>query len=265
MTPTHRLPARLLTLLLCSAGLPVAAAGTLSPDPELTGLHRPSAETADRAEALWSGSAELGGNRSSGNANNANLNGKLQLEQRSGQWTQHVRIESQQASQNGITTANRSMAEWETTRAFSPQQYSFGVVRASHDPIAGYAYQSSVSAGLGQVFEENSHKGSKLTIEAGPGIRQSKQTTGKRQTEVIGRVAGHLTVPLTTNSQFSQQVTTLAGASNTELEAETGLSTSLTDHIALKLSYTILHNSTTLADKKPTDTLTAFSLQYHFK
>ncbi len=265
MTPARLIPAPIIALLLCGAGLHSATAASLSPDPELTGLHRPSAASADHAEALWSGSAELGGNRSSGNANNANLNGKFQLEQRSGRWTQQVRLESQQASQNGITTANRSMAEWETTRAFSPQQYSFGVVRASHDPIAGYAYQTSVSAGLGQVFEESSRQGSKLTLEAGPGIRQSKQTTGERQTEVIGRVAGHLTVPLTPNSQFSQQVTTLAGASNTELEAETGLSTSLTDHIALKLSYTILHNSTTLADKKPTDTLTAFSLRYQFK
>lgn len=265
MTPTHRIHRPVVALILCGVGLSSATAASLSSDPELTGLHRPSAETADRAEALWSGSAELGGNRSSGNADNANLNGKLQLEQHSGSWTQQVRLESQQASQNGNTTTNRSMAEWETTRAFSPQQYSFGVVRASHDPIAGYAYQTSVSAGLGQVFEENRRKGSKLTLEAGPGVRQSKQTTGGRQTEVIGRIAGHLTVPLTSDSRFSQRVTTLAGASNTELEAETGLSTSLTDHIALKLSYTILHNSTTLADKKPTDTLTAFSLQYHFK
>lgn len=239
------------------------AALALSPDPELTGLHQPDPAAATQAEALWSGEAELGGNRSTGNANNANLNAKLQLAHHHGLWTQHFRLESQQASQNGQTTANRSMAEWEVTRAFSPQHYSFGVVRASHDPIAGYTYQTSVSSGLGQVFGDN--QGSRLTLEAGPGLRQSQITNGARQTEVIGRVAGHLVVPITPSAKLTQQVTTLAGASNTELESETGLSTSLSDHIALKLSYTILHNSTTLADKNPTDTLTAFSLQYHFK
>ncbi len=235
----------------------------LSPDPELTGLHQPDPEAAAAAESRWSGEAELGGNRSSGNADNANLNTKIQLTHQQGLWTQHFRVESQQASQNGNTTANRSLAEWETTRAFGAQQYGFGVVRASHDPIAGYLYQTSLSAGLGHAFSDA--QGSRLTLEAGPGLRQSQPTGGQRQTEVIGRVAGHLSVPLTPDAKFTQQITTLAGASNTELEAESGLSTSLTDHIALKLSYTILHNSTTLADKKPTDTLTAFSLQYHFK
>ncbi|WP_407275917.1 YdiY family protein [Halothiobacillus sp. DCM-1] len=259
-TAVSRARQMILASALC-LGSPLALA--LSPDPELVGLHQPDPAAAAQAEAAWSGEAELGGNRSSGNANNANLNAKIQLAHQNGTWAQHLRLESQQASQNGITTANHSMAEWETTHALGDEQYSFGVARASHDPFAGYAYQASLSAGLGHVFRNT--QGSRLTLEAGPGVRQSQQTSGARQTEVIGRVAGHLSVPLTPQAKFTQQVTTLAGASNTELESETGLSTSLTDHIGLKLSYTILHNSATLADKKPTDTLTAFSLQYHFK
>lgn len=220
---------------------------------------------ADDAKANgWSGSAELGVSATTGNSRNTSINGKLKLGYRQNAWEHTLRLETLQASEDGNETANRTLGEFKTKYDFDPRNYAFGNLRGVHDAFSGYRYQASVSAGYGRRLWV-SDKGS-LAVEAGPGYRRSETAdTNETKNEAIGRVHGAFEYRFSKTAKFNQDVTVLAGQDNTETESVTAVTASLTDTLAMKLSYTVQHNSQVPVGTKKTDTFTSVNLVYNFE
>lgn len=210
----------------------------------------------------WSGSAELGASISTGNSQTSSVNGKLKLKYESGPWSHRFKLTTLQASEDGNSTANRTVGELSTHYNFDPRNYAFDTLRASHDTFSGYSYQATIAAGLGRKLWVSDR--GELSVEAGPGYRRSKLKEGTTQNNLIGLAKVEFNYKISDTAKFEQSLTVLGGAANTEIESESGLSVDLTKTIALKVAYTVQHNTKVPVGTKKTDTFTSINLVYAF-
>ena len=220
------------------------------------------AESESENDGKWNGSAELGASITTGNTDSSTINGKLKIGYESDPWKHLFRLEALQASEDGEDTANRVLAEFESNYSLTERDYVFGALRGSHDEFSGYDYQASAAAGYGRKLWV-SDKGY-WDAEIGPGVRVSETDDGERNTNLIARLASGFEYKFSDFAKFSQDVTVLAGEDNTEIESVTGLTSSLTDTLAMKLSYTVQHNTDVPAGTEKTDTYTSVNLVYNF-
>lgn len=214
-------------------------------------------------DGTWTGSAELGASMATGNTESSTVNGKLSLGYLTGPWTYRFRLETIQSSEDGEDTANRTLGEFESNYALTERDYLFGVLRGTHDEFSGYKYQTSVAAGYGRKIWI-SERGS-WDAEIGPGVRIAETEDGERETNAIARVSSSFDYRISDFAKFNQDVTVLAGQDNTEIESVTGLSTSLTETLAMKLAYTVQHNTDVPTGTEKTDTYTSVNLVYNFR
>lgn len=216
----------------------------------------------ETADGPWTSSAELGASMSTGNTESSTINGKFKLGYLTGPWIHSLRLETIQSSEDGEDTANRTLGEFESNYALTERDYLFGVLRGTHDEFSGYKYQTSVASGYGRKIWI-SERGS-WDAEIGPGVRIAETEDGERETNVIARVSSSFDYRISDFAEFNQDVTVLAGQDNTEIESVTGLSTSLTETLAMKLAYTVQHNTDVPAGTEKTDTYTSVNLVYNF-
>ncbi|MFI9652435.1 DUF481 domain-containing protein [Guyparkeria halopsychrophila] len=244
--------------LLLATPLALALTPPLAISPALAQQIEQDAPTDD----TWSGSAELGASITTGNTESSTVNGKFAVGYVTGPWTHRFRLEAMQASEDGDDTANRALGEFESNYALTERDYLFGVLRATHDEFSGYKYQSSLAAGYGRKIwlSERGY----WDAEIGPGVRIAETEDGERGTNAIVRLSSGFEYRLSDYAKFNQDVTVLAGQDNTEIESVTGLSTSLTETLAMKLSYTVAHNTDVPAGTEKTDTYTSVNLVYNF-
>ena len=221
------------------------------------------ASTADKPGAgPWSGSAELGGVVTTGNSSTSSLDGKFHLGYVRGPWTTDLHLGVLHASAAGTTTANRLFGDLSTRHTLDADSYVFGNLRGTHDSFSGYRYQTSAALGLGRQLIHTSS--TDLRAEIGPGYRLAQIDGGATQRDAIVRVHGVFSYRFTSKAHFDQTLTTIAGTDDTELESVTALTTDITGALALKLSYTVLHNTIVPLGRKKTDTFTSVNLVYSF-
>jgi len=211
----------------------------------------------------WRGSAEAGASLTTGNSDAASTNARLKLGYEKNRWDNRFRLDFFYAREDGEDTANRILGEFQSDYSLTERDYLFGVIRGISDEFSGYKYQTSLAGGYGRKLWV-SDQGS-LKVEAGPGVRNSKDNDDNTETDFIGRFAGELEYQISANAQFEQDVTVITGSDNTEVESITGISASLTDTLAMKLSYTVQHNTSVPTGTKKTDTFTSINLVYNFK
>ena len=224
-------------------------------------LSNPAAASSTNQDS-WSGSGEFGASLTTGNTKTTSANGKLKLKYKSGRWSQRLALSALQASENGNSTANRTVGELSTQYDFDGRDYAFGSLRGSHDTFSGYSYQASVAAGLGRKLWVSQK--SDLTAEFGPGYRRSKLVNGQTENNLIGRANIRFKYKISGTTSFTQAVTVLSGAANTEIDSESGFSVSVTKTLAMKVAYTAQHNSRVPVGAKKTDTFTSVNLVYAF-
>lgn len=231
----------------------------------LTPIMVPTAMAEDPAnqEPNWSGSAETGVSITTGNTDSRDLNGKLKLSHVTGPWTNRWRLEAMRASEDGEKTDDRLLGEFTSDYSLTKHDYVFGALRGKRDDFSGYDYQASAAFGYGRKLWI-SEKGY-WDAEIGPGIRWSKTDDDQRETHLIARLASSFEYQISKFAKLSQDVTVLAGSENTEIESVTGLISPLTDALALKVSYTVEHNTHVPSGTKKTDTYTSASVMYQFE
>jgi len=213
-------------------------------------------------DGRWSGSTELGASITTGNTDSSTINAKLDIGYEREPWKYALRLEALRSSEDGEDTADRVLAEFKSDYTLTERSYLFGVLRGTRDEFSGYDYQASAAAGYGRKLWV-SDKGY-WDAEIGPGVRIAETEDGERETNLIARVASGLEYRFSDFAKFSQDVTVLAGENNTEIESVTGLTSSLTDTLAMKLSYTVQHNTEVPAGTEKTDTYTSINLVYNF-
>lgn len=211
----------------------------------------------------WSGEGELGFTLTTGNTETSNLNARLQLEQTRDAWVNTLGLEALQASENEDSTAERYLLTGKTAYDYDARHYAFGSLRYDVDRFSGYDYQASLVLGRGLhlIAEERVT----LDLEAGLGVRASETESGESRTDAALQGGLSYANRFTDTATFSEDVILLAGGKNNFIESSTGLKVKINSSLALKLSYTIKHNSAVEPGLENTDTITAVNLLYAFE
>ena len=210
----------------------------------------------------WSGNVSFGFLSTSGNTENSNLNGNLEVGYTTGRWNHLFDAYAINASESDVTTARAHGAGWKSEWNLSEHNFLFGQLSYRKDRFSGFPTQFSQTVGYGRRFiDTTAHT---LSAEAGVGARQSERADGIDENDFI--VSGGLNYKWTISesANFTQDLKIEYGENNTFTESVSAVSTNIVGALALVVSYTIRNNSDVLPATVNTDTFTALSLEYGF-
>ncbi len=214
-------------------------------------------------ERPWSGEGDLGFNKSSGNTDTESLLANLKMSYATERWLHTAELGAVNSSDSGDRTAESYEGRWKTDYSYSETYYAFGSARYEDNRFSGYEFQSSIAGGVGaHLIDTNT---TMLDVEGGLGYRQSEeQGTGRSLDEVIFISSLVYQRQLTDTTRFESDSHAEAGEDNSYLESTLALKVKINASLALKLGYTVKHNTDVPTGTDETDTLTSVSLNYSF-
>lgn len=226
--------------------------------------------------AAWTGSGEVGAVAARGNTDSNSANAKVDIANEIDRWKHSLLFNELYGSSNDIATNNRWEVRWQTDYKLTEPLFWFGGLRYERDHFGAYAYQQSATTGLGYKLIDND--ATKLTVQAGVGIKKSRpQTLVKADDdsdrvlyriwgddETRGDVVGGAKFEhaLTGNTKILDTLLVEATSDNTFLQNDLALQVSMTDRFALSVGYGIRQNSSPPPDTDRLDTITTLSLVY---
>lgn len=215
------------------------------------------------AQKAWHGEGDLAYNLTTGNSDSETLLAKLQLVYERGRWTHTGQFEAVNTSEDDSRSAEAYILREQSDFAISESTYAFGGFRYEDNRFSGYEYQASVKTGLGKHLIDDGV--TEFDIEGGLGYRRSEeQDTGETFNEVIAIAAAKYHRQLTETTRFESDFLSESGQDNAYLELVLGVKVKINASLALKVGYTVKHNTDVPADREKTDTLTSVGLNYSF-
>ena len=211
----------------------------------------------------WSGQAELGFNRSTGNSETDNLLARVVVNKNFLKWRNEFKVEAIRSSEDSVRTKESVLFEVQTNRDFGELYYAFGNLRHNDDKFGGFRTQTTLSGGIGwNVIKEEGHN---LNLEAGVGYRRSEeQGTGIETTEPTVVGSAKWAYQATETTELSNNFRVESASDNTFVENEIAARVAINSTLGLKVSYLVRNNSDVPVGTEKTDTLTSISLDYKF-
>jgi putative salt-induced outer membrane protein len=223
------------------------------------GMEPPGGE--EKGELTGEGGLGMAVNR--GNTDSENLNAKLRLAYQVERWKHQFALEARKNTENEITIGERYLFTAKTDYNFSEHAYSFGALRYDDDRFSGFAYQSSLTAGIGWHAIDSDK--TKFDLEIGAGHKESKLETGlMTDKETIGRLGEHYETRLTDTTRIIQDLLIEGSSGQTTTELNTALNVAMNSHLALQLSFGVKRTSNPPPGLEDTDSVSAVNLVYSF-
>jgi putative salt-induced outer membrane protein len=222
------------------------------------------AGTGAAAEANWSGKGEGGIVFSRGNADNDNINVRLELARELDRWKHGFGLSALRASNDGNITAERYGAGWQSDYKLSERSFWFGALRYEMDEFSGFDYQTSATTGYGRKLIDT--ESTKLTGQLGLGYRRIKNSlTAETLGDAVIRGDLNFERVLTETTSLINRFSVESGSNNTLAINELALQVRMSDAFALSFGVGVRHNTDPPAGLKTTDTLTTVNLVYAIK
>jgi putative salt-induced outer membrane protein len=215
------------------------------------------------AHADWEGKGELGGVLARGNTETETLAGKLDMTNETDRWKHMAGFSVLHTVNDGVTSADRYELRGESQYKLTERSYLFGALRYEDDRFTDYDYQFTASAGYGYRFIDS--EATKLDGKIGLGYRRSElRLSNETQDDMIVRGALDFSHQLTDTTRIYDKFLVETGSDNTYLQNIAGIEVSMTDALALGLSYEVRHNTDVLPGTKKTDQVLTANLVFGF-
>ena len=215
------------------------------------------------AHADWEGKGELGGVLARGNTETETLAGKLDMTNETDRWKHMAGFSVLHTVNDGVTSADRYELRGESQYKLTARSYLFGALRYEDDRFTDYDYQFTASGGYGYRFIDS--EATKLDGKIGLGYRRSElRLSNETQDDMIVRGALDFSHQLTDTTRIYDKFLVEAGSDNTYLQNIAGIEVSMTDALALGLSYEVRHNTDVLPGTKKTDQVLTANLVFGF-
>jgi len=245
-----------LVRVMLLSGLCLFAAGVYA--------HEENEEEVEVVVKPWEGSGELGFVGTSGNTESTALNFKLNFIRTGERWRHRFSGTALVTSEDGNKDNERYTAEVQSDRKLTEKSWLFGAFRWDADKFGTYDPSVSVTAGYGyQLMASEKHE---LRGEIGAGWRQLTETiSGLESNELIGRFLLDDWWQVFGNTKWTNRLLVEYGSSNTFTLYNTGLAVSMTDKLAIKLTFEARNNSSIPpGDSEHLDTVTGVNVVYNF-
>ncbi|WP_136247367.1 DUF481 domain-containing protein [Halomonas borealis] len=208
-----------------------------------------------------SGEAELGFTQLKGNTNSETLIAKGRLVWLSGAFTHSLRGEARHVSEDEATSAEQYLLAARERYDIEGPHYLFGFARWEDDRFSGYDYQATLIGGYGRQVLDNEHH--TLSLEAGPGYRIDSVPGDEDRRLGVAYTALDYRWRFSESASLSQELSLEGTERNLTARSLSSLTSRLNEHLALKISYEVDHNSRPPDDATArTDRITNVSLLY---
>jgi len=214
-------------------------------------------------EKNWTGEGDIAYNRATGNTDTNALLANLKLIYERDKWRHTGQVEAINSSENDTRSAESYTLRAKSDYQLSDALYTFGAFRYEDNRFSGYEYQSSLAAGLGYKIIDT--EATQFNVEGGAGYRRSEEAiTGETFNEAVGIAAVRFHHELTDTTRFESDLNVESGADNTFAESVIALKVRINSRLALRVAYTVKHNTDVPDDTKNTDTMTSVGLNFNF-
>jgi len=210
----------------------------------------------------WSGEAELGYTKTTGNTDTESLLTKGKVVNERVKWKHVGTVEIINKTDSGVKTAKRTYITGKTDYNIDELSYLFVKLSYENDDFSGYEYQYTEAFGYGYHLIKQDNL--KMDIEFGAGARQSKLSTGATTSEGIIKAATDIEWKISKTSTFIQELSVEAGEDNTISRSVTALKLLVVGNLSAKLSHNIKYSSDVPVGTKKTDTESVVTLVYSF-
>ena len=212
---------------------------------------------------VFSGDAELGFTRLSGNTDSQTLIGKTRLTWLTGNFTYSLRGEVRNVTKDNETSAEQYLVAGRERYELDGPHYLFGFARWEKDRFAGYDQQLSAIGGYGrQILENGTHT---LSLEAGPGYRHDRLREYDDERLMVTYTALDYRWWFSDYADIQQEMSVEYTDKNITSRSLTALTARLNSKLSLRLSHEIKHNSQPPDETNVrTDTTTSASLLYRW-
>lgn len=211
---------------------------------------------------LWKGQVELGGFRNTGNTSNFGITGALKLDRQGIKWQHTITATANYQETDGSITTNKYLLAYQPRYTLHEGYFVYGRAQYEKDPISGYDNRYSLSGGLGRRLINT--KAMTLSVEAGPALRQIDYVDDPSETQWSMLTSLDFAWKLNGTVKLTQTASAYVGSDNNTFTTLTGLETSMTKNLKLKLSYNFEHETSPASGTLKTDTTSTFSLVYGF-
>jgi len=213
------------------------------------------------AEAQWKGKGEVGIVVARGNSETETANVKLDASHEVDRWKHSFGVTALSAASDGVKTAERYGATWQSDYKLTDRSFLFGGLRYEQDKFSGFDYRASLSSGYGYKFIDNER--TKFSGQAGVGYRRSKLLPlGVIDSGAIFRGDLRFEHALTDTTSIINTFIVEAGSENTFASNDLALRVKMSDKFALSVGLGVRHNTDPPLGLKQTDTLTTVNLVY---
>ncbi len=220
---------------------------------------------AEEEKSPWSGEVDIGGLYQTGNnpLDSVSASGKLVYQR--GNWENELALSYNFVNDDGTTTTRRFVARDQTKYSLSERWYATSRLRFVDDKDDGFQWQTFELVGPGyRIFDTDKLK---LSVEAGPGLRQARERSadgGSVNNDLVGWFGTDLAWQITKGTKFTNSFGTTGNSKRVQLDNTTALTLKIVDDFSARLSYEVRHDTDPGDDAKKTDTTAKASLVYGF-
>ncbi|MCW8331831.1 DUF481 domain-containing protein [Photobacterium sp. SDRW27] len=208
-------------------------------------------DTPTRIPPPWSSELELGYQSLGGNSDSESLNSRVAFTYVKNQYRQTAEAKYLLAEKDGEEDKRKGQIELQSDMKINERTYVLGNATYIDDRYGPYFTDFTLSTGLGyQLLRLETFQ---MEVEAGPGYRHQEPNIDEIDDddiivpetvdELILRGNMKFTWKPSKTVELNARFTGIAGNSNSTLESEINLTSSITEHIAIKLSNTQKLNS----------------------
>ncbi len=211
---------------------------------------------------LWTGRAQLGGWKTTGNSDNTGLSAVIDLNREGIRWRQKFKAQADYQESANVTTREHYLASYEPNYKIDDRAYVYGAAQYESDRFLGYydRYSASIGAGYSAIKTPRV----KLDLELGPAFRDTSFTDDTQQSSAAARGSLDFNWKLTNGLSISQTASAYVQRFNSTVNGLTALNAKLIGPLSAQLSYNVQFESTPPVGSVSTDTTTRASLVYSF-
>ncbi len=249
----------------------------LSAENDARAAERAAAQARERADRLasasfldlWKGAIEVGGSRSTGNADALALYGAVTLDREGLKWRQALAARADYQRSNGTTSVERITAAYQPQYKFSDRFYAYALAQYEHDRFLGI--DNRYTAGPGAGYAVVARPKFRIDLEGGPALRytdyraQDEDVSPRDdRTTVAGRASLGVDWKPTPTLEFKHHTALFLETGDSSVVATTSLDTKLIGPLKARFSYDVNYESDPGALARTLDTVSRATLVYGF-
>lgn len=188
----------------------------------------------------WRGSLAMSASATDGSSDTGEVSLASRLSYGIGSWNHEIGVAGEYGRTGSTATKKEFFGTYEANRYFTDQVYMFGLGRYQFNDFSTEKHDAFI--GFGPGFRVVNTDKTTWRVQAGPGVRWTKDRAGNDTTEVSGIVSSRLWMAMTDTMSLTNDTDVLFSDRSVVATNDLGLNVKMTDTLSTRFSYRTDYN-----------------------